>query len=78
MHIYKREPAVAEEIFVEEEEEEEEKEEELPGKGNNSITADSCIKLRRFELTHQKRDLIFVRSVIFQMCFLSHSEGQEI
>lgn len=36
MQIYKREPAVAEELF-DEEEEEEEKEEELPGreKGDN-------------------------------------------
>ena len=34
MQIYKREPAVTEELF--EEEEEEEKEEELPGKGDKS------------------------------------------
>ena len=36
MHIFKKEPAVAEEIFIEEEEEEE-KEETLPGKGDNLI-----------------------------------------
>ena len=35
MQIYKKEPAVAEELFVEEEEEE--REEELPGKGDNRI-----------------------------------------
>ena len=36
MHIFKKEPAVAEEIFIEEEEEEE-KEETLPGKGDNFV-----------------------------------------
>ena len=36
MHIFKKEPAVAEEIFIEEEDEEE-KEETLPGKGDNPI-----------------------------------------
>ena len=33
MHIYKKEPAITEEIFSSEEEEEEE--ESLPGKGHN-------------------------------------------
>ena len=36
MHIFKKEPAVTEEIFIEEEEEEE-KEETLPGKGDNFV-----------------------------------------
>lgn len=42
MQIYKKEPAVTEEIFVEEEEEE--KEEELPGKGDNISSSNFCVQ----------------------------------